>query len=463
MMKTEGEATRRIQVSIGPVLFLRGLTAKERDTIEARYTYQPRLAPGAPLHAQRPPLRLVTALSTGEVCVPRDLALLPLLEAGHVVDLQRPGPLLRQDPRFHATLDPGRRQVEAVDAVMRQLTSSPYGGGALLSLPVGYGKTLCALWVASRLSERTLILVHTTMLADQWIDRIKSLVGDARPVHVTAARFEQALGTPEALTHAVILMQTLLSRATTCLSDHFDMVIVDETHHLAAPTLSQCMALAGVRYRLGLSATLVRQDGMHNVLHHLIGPVAFHTHRQTAPDIVVRAYRYMGRHDTTARYTVSQAVTHTAADVERTRMLVSVIRELHEVEERYVLVLSDRKEQLRQLASLLQKENFKVAWAIGGTKVPVVDHRPVVLATYAFASEGMDVPQLNACVLATSRCELKQSIGRILRKPDSSAVVCDVVDHWPECLRRQFYKRKRWYVAPLDEGGLAASVQEVTR
>jgi predicted helicase len=76
--------------------------------------------------------------------------------------------------------------------------------------------------------------------------------------------------------------------------------------------------------------------------------------------------------------------------------------------------------------------------------------RTVILGTFAMASEGMNIPTLNAVLLATPKSGIEQSVGRILRvKPEERTIqhrIYDVLDTaFPECFgqwnrRRKFYK-----------------------
>ena len=73
--------------------------------------------------------------------------------------------------------------------------------------------------------------------------------------------------------------------------------------------------------------------------------------------------------------------------------------------------------------------------------------KPVILATYAMASEATDIPWLDACVLATPRSDVVQIIGRIRREyPDKKQpVVLDLVDDDSRIFKAYWVKRYRWY------------------
>ena len=58
--------------------------------------------------------------------------------------------------------------------------SSTKDGGGLLEIPCGRGKTVMALKIAAELGVKTLVIVHKTFLANQWIERIRQFIPNAR-------------------------------------------------------------------------------------------------------------------------------------------------------------------------------------------------------------------------------------------------------------------------------------------
>jgi superfamily II DNA or RNA helicase len=134
-------------------------------------------------------------------------------------------------------------------------------------LPTGSGKTRVALAAMARTRLRTLCLVPTRVLLDQWLREIGKLypgavgcLGDG--VHtvaaVTVATFESGL------------------RHMDRLGDRFDLLIVDEAHHFGAGRRDEALEMSIAPARLGLTATPVRPDHPSAVrLNDLIGPTVF--------------------------------------------------------------------------------------------------------------------------------------------------------------------------------------------
>jgi superfamily II DNA or RNA helicase len=70
--------------------------------------------------------------------------------------------------------------------------------------------------------------------------------------------------------------------------------------------------------------------------------------------------------------------------------------------------------------------------------------KKIVIATYAMASEALDIKTLTTLIMATPKTDIEQSVGRILREKHSSPVVVDIVDSH-DLFQNQWRKRKTFY------------------
>lgn len=449
-----------MEVIVSSILSIRGIDPAFKETLRKRYTFTPVLPRGTP-HYVKPVSISLCHTYKDFFNIPRDIALLQELgSAAKIIDLQGCSPM-NTCVQFKGTLDSRRNQFDAVNKCLAMLRQTPYGGGCLLSLPPGFGKTACALYISATLpAKRTLILVHTTALATQWKLRVSTFIENAI-VLVIKVQDPVDLDELKRATHIIMLLQTVLAfkkRGSPLIENlGHELMIVDETHHLCAKTLCKVVESVGSRYRLGLSATLQRKDGLDPMLSVLLGPLGYTCERHTCPGLVVHVKMYKTSQPILAT-TFVQHITEISQDERRVNLIVDNIRHCYD-QNRYIIVLSDRLYLLDAIAKHLQ-DNLPFYKAIGGTTSdPDMTTRPVILATYAYASEGLDIPVLDTCILATPRLDVKQSVGRILRSPDGNPILIDIIDRGRNLIERQFTERKKLYTKPLADGGLNATLK----
>ncbi len=149
-------------------------------------------------------------------------------------------------------------------------------GSGVVVLPCGAGKTAVAMAAMASVSSRTLVLVTSTVAARQWRrellahtsleeDEIGEYSGERKEIRpVTLATYQ-----------IVITRRGRLTPHMDALSDEdWGLVVYDEVHLLPAPVFRMTADIQS-RRRLGLTATLVREDGKEGDVFSLIGPKRF--------------------------------------------------------------------------------------------------------------------------------------------------------------------------------------------
>ncbi len=117
-------------------------------------------------------------------------------------------------------------------------------------------------------------------------------------------------------------------------------------------------------------------------------------------------------------------------------MMKRVKELIMENEERQILILSDRKAHLEEMYRLAKEMGIEsVGYYIGGMKEAKLKESEkcrLLLGTYPMASTGLDIPTLNAMVLASPKSDIIQSIGRIDRKKHENIqpIIIDCVDQF---------------------------------
>lgn len=307
--------------------------------------------------------------------------------------------------------------------------------------PCGAGKTQIGLEVAARIGGRTLWLTHTQDLLNQSMERAKSLFGLSKSDYGTITAGKVDIG--NVITFATV--QTMNKIDLSKVKDKWDVVIVDECHH-AVGTPTQVMMFYHVisnlkaRYKYGLTATPKRSDGLSPCMFALIGPKICEIDRSAVSEttcpvqVVVSKTMYvpdMGKilmPDGTISYPrLVEDVTHNR---ERNEKIVKDIVESSGT----CLVLTDRLQHIDLLKKKLEDAGVKCMSLSAATSKKAKEEREmaifalnnkcvnVLIATYALAKEGLDVPTLDNLFMATpqkNETVVTQSAGRVARKSES--------------------------------------------
>jgi len=334
------------------------------------------------------------------------------------------------------------------------LLPEPHDG--IISLHTGGGKTVCALYIASKLRVPTLVIVHNTFLRDQWEDRIKSFLPKARIGRVQADICDVADRDV-----VIVMLQTLsMKDLNGDLFKPIGLVIVDECHHIASEVFVQALPKITSKYMLGLSATPDRKDKLMHVIHWFLGPLLYKSETGDSVDtkVNVEVFEYENTDPEFNEVVLSSQgfvsvpimVNKLAECEERTRWLCGIIEDICE-EGRQVLVLSDRVEHCKALLEGLSPEIQETACILSqkvssAKRTEFCSDKKILIATYSMCKEGFDVPTLNTLVMATPRPDIDQIVGRILRvektKRTIHPLIIDIVD--PQ-FRRQFGQRNTLY------------------
>jgi superfamily II DNA or RNA helicase len=147
----------------------------------------------------------------------------------------------------------------------------------VIVIPTGGGKTAIAIKAMTKLKVSTLVVVPTLELIDQWYEKILTFLG-TEPGRIGGG-YDELKGI------TVITYDSAYTRAEE-LGNKFYFVVFDEVHHLPSEGYSQIAELMASPYRMGLSATVEREDGRHVELPRLVGPVVF----RLAPKDLVGKY-----------------------------------------------------------------------------------------------------------------------------------------------------------------------------
>ena len=334
--------------------------------------------------------------------------------------------------------------------------------GGILQLPPGWGKTVMALYIASKLKRKTLVIVHKEFLLKQWKDRINQYLED-----VTIGIIKGK----ELKIDADIVLGSLQSISMKDYDNKifksFGLVILDECHHLGAQVFSQALQKINVTYSLGLSATVNRKDGLSKVFKWYLGDIIYKAKNEETSEVVVELKNYNGVDMNYCneckmynnKPNISRMLNNICECVERTDMIIDDIVKQYMSTKRNILVLSDRRNHLIEMKNKLNNRNIlDVGCYIGGMKeheLQKSEEKRILLGTYNMISEGFDLPKLNTLILASPKSDIEQSIGRIQRQlacdREYNPLVIDVIDTFSvfknqSKKRQDFYKKRKYKI-----------------
>ncbi len=317
-------------------------------------------------------------------------------------------------------------------------------GGGILSLPCGFGKTILALYFISQIKKKTLVVVHKEFLMNQWVERIKFALPNAKIGIVQADKIQI-----EGYDIVIGMLQTLSMKDFA--ADAFDSighVIIDECHRIPSKVFSRALLKFNCNYMLGLSATPNRKDGLMKVLKYYIGDIVYMVKSAEKNEIKVERMIYetgaeglevYQKEVTTYKGQVQCAtmINNICEFLPRTRsMMKRVVELINENDERQILILSDRKNHLEDCYKIAHEMGVEsVGYYVGGMKKEKLKESEsckLLLGTYPMAKEGLDIPSLNGLVLGSPISDIIQSIGRIDRKKHENIepIIIDCVDNF---------------------------------
>ncbi len=314
-----------------------------------------------------------------------------------------------------------------------------HGGSGVVVLPCGAGKTLVGAAAMARAKATTLILVTNTVAARQWKDEL------VRRTSLTEDEIGEYSGTRKEIRPVTIATYQVMTTRRKGVYSHLELldardwglVVYDEVHLLPAPIFRMTADLQA-RRRIGLTATLVREDGREGDVFSLIGPK-----RYDAPWKDIESQGWIAPADCVeVRVTLPESerfVYATAEPDERYRLAsctaakTGVVRQLVEKHAgEPTLVIGQYIEQLDEIGELLsapvikgdtpikERERLFAAFRTGEIDLLVVSK---------VANFSVDLPSAAVAIQVSgsfgSRQEEAQRLGRLLRpkqaQPDGSA------------------------------------------
>ena len=311
------------------------------------------------------------------------------------------------------------------------------GGSGVIVLPCGSGKTIIGLGTIARISTQTLIIATNNVSVTQWRDELISRT------HIKETDIGEFTGRVKKIKPITITTYQMLTHRQTkdspfhnldIFTEHnWGLIIYDEVHMLPAPVFRATTAIQA-RRRLGLTATLVREDGKEDDVFALIGPKRYDVPWKTLESrgYIAKAicceYRVplSSEEELTYAHADKRAKFRIAAENQRKKELVCELLENHAGES--ILVIGQFISQLEKLARSLglpiitgktrqdDREKLYDKFRQGSINTLVVSK---------VANFSVDLPDASVMIQISgtygSRQEEAQRLGRILRPKEHTS------------------------------------------
>lgn len=353
----------------------------------------------------------------------------------------------------------------------------------ILSATTAFGKTVIGAALIAHRQVNTLILVHRKQLLEQWCERLSAFLSieetlpsapkgrGRRKKREIIGRFGSGKDTRSGIVDVAILQSMGSADEIKAWIGDYGMVIVDECHHVPAVSFEQVLKAVRAKYVYGLTATPTRKDGHHPILNMYLGGIRYQV------DAKAQAEKRPFSHVMVPRFTgaafrldqeeknppIGQYYAQIMRDELRNHMIVDDVLACVE-EGRNCLLLSERKEHVSTLATLLQERLSQVLVMTGGKtnaetaaqmqrlKDAPTDSPLVLCATGKYIGEGFDEARLDTLFLTMPiswKGTLAQYAGRLHRLYEGKREVrvYDYIDNNVEMLERMYQKRLKGYAS----------------
>jgi len=352
--------------------------------------------------------------------------------------------------------------------------------GCILKLATGQGKTYLAAYLMSIFKKKTLIILHSTAMIQQWHDVIsacyptisigyyygqKKIDGDVIIMVINSV-----------INTTYIFNKTILSAIE--YYNQFGFIIYDECHLYANNFNGKAFYIAQAPYMLGLSATPEEHTyKFDKLVWWSIGPVldaetlpGYMTHKKQFK-ATVHQIKYYGpdfytqvlRNDGSDFISPSKTINMICMDEQRSQLIIDYIQQCLK-QNLYVFVFADRRDYLSLLRDKLitQISQTYVEMMINDTdymrivgqstpkEVQLAESKAkVIFTTYQYMGTGKSIPKMNSLILTTPRkSKISQYVGRIFRLSSDESIerhIYDIVD-MKTVFKNQWYVRKKFYV-----------------
>jgi superfamily II DNA or RNA helicase len=288
--------------------------------------------------------------------------------------------------------------------------------------------TFTGIAIARKLRQKTLVIIHTQFLRDQWEEEVVKTLG-IKPGIVGGAKknFDAPI--------VIANIQKLQNIQSTEYNKLFGTVIVDESHHTPASTFSEILDKMHARFKIGLTASKRRKDGKHVMFADYFSKENYiaDTHNSMTPVVHRLQLPIVVRDGPDPWATKINELSSNPAY----QRYISTIATAYAKKGHKVLVVSSRTDLLK-FAKAMTDRSVCITGEVkdGSDRKDLVNkivnnEADIIFGSINIFAEGISVNPLSCLVLATPMNNdplLEQVIGRITRKMEGKLqpVVVDI-------------------------------------
>ena len=339
----------------------------------------------------------------------------------------------------------------------------------ILAATTAFGKTVVAIYIMAKRRVNTLILVHRRQLQEQWKTRLEQFLDiDSKQIGTIGAGKHKPTGIID-----IAIIQSLSRKGKVDdIVAGYGHLVVDECHHISAPSFEAVTRQFKGKYITGLSATVTRKDGHHPIIYMNCGPVRYkgcakseaekrafnhqliirNTSFELPPDLQVKA-----------KITINDLYTALTGCIPRNAMIVEDVMKTIYVG-RFPVLLTERREHLEYFKEVFENriDNLIVfQGGMGKTQLDAAQKKlnnfsegksNLILATGRYLGEGFDNSRLDTLFIALPvswKGTIAQYAGRLHRDHHSKSevVIYDYADVKEPMLAKMLERRLRGYKA----------------
>jgi len=294
----------------------------------------------------------------------------------------------------------------------------------IINAKPGWGKSFTGLAIAKKLGQKTLVIVHTVKLRDQWVEECEKMYG-FRPGIVGSSKIQT--DTSVVVGNIQTLKDNMLKIAPL-----FGTVIADEVHRLPADTFKGIIDKSRARYKIGLSGTLGRRDQKHILIPDFISNRVYKPPKENVMDPIIILYRSKFSIPGNFMMPWATRVNELAYNHDYQSDIVELVNAQTHRGHR-VLILSDRVEFLKDCSNMTEN-SVCITHATKNQKELEKQIRKgektSLYGSISIFKEGISINELSCLILASptnNEYLLEQLVGRIMRKSEGK-IQPEVID-----------------------------------